>query len=598
MHKRYQVALAFCGAFALTPAPALALEEVSVSVAGGDTDLQAALRGASATVAALDEGRTDPEDVLGAALSDYRNMVEALYAQGYYGGVVHIYVDGREAADIPLLNTPARVDRVTIDVQQGRQFTFGKVQIAPAPPAMDSAPPMPGEVAEAARVREAVSANIDGWRAVGHAKAAPDSQRVIADHPAATLDVEVGINPGPRVRFGQMRIVTPSEVRETRIRRIAGFPEGEVFSPEALQMVGTRLRRTGTFASVSLQEGETLGPMNDMDVALSLADAKPRRFGFGAEISSLEGATISGFWLHRNLFGGAERLRLDAEISNIGGDVEGGEDYSIGARYEIPATFGPDTTAFLVARAERLDEPDFFSDSYKLGFGASKIFSDSFQGEIGLNYEFSETRDDLGAREFTLLTLPVSATWDRRDDALNPTGGVYLAATLTPFVGLEGSTSGLRTEVDARAYRGFGADDGVVLAGRVQLGSVTGPALTGTRPDFLFFSGGGGTVRGQPYQSLDVDLGGGREMGGRSFLGLSGEVRVDVTDKIGAVAFYDAGYIGAEEFFDGTGEWHAGAGLGLRYQTGLGPIRLDVATPVSGSTGDGVQVYIGIGQAF
>ena len=131
----------------------------------------------------------------------------------------------------------------------------------------------------------------------------------------------------------------------------------------------------------------------------------------------------------------------------------------------------------------------------------------------------------------------------------------------------------------------------------MQFGSVSGSSLSGTAPNFLFQSGGGGTVRGQPYQSLGVDNGG-TTSGGRSFLGLSGELRGKVRGNISLVGFADAGYIGAESFYDGTGEWHAGAGLGLRYDTAVGPIRLDVATPVSGSTGDGVQVYIGIGQAF
>lgn len=71
-----------------------------------------------------------------------------------------------------------------------------------------------------------------------------------------------------------------------------------------------------------------------------------------------------------------------------------------------------------------------------------------------------------------------------------------------------------------------------------------------------------------------------------------------MTDSIGVVAFYDAGYIGAESFYDGSGEWHSGAGLGVRYQTGIGPIRFDIATPVGGETSDGIQIYIGIGQAF
>ena len=105
-------------------------------------------------------------------------------------------------------------------------------------------------------------------------------------------------------------------------------------------------------------------------------------------------------------------------------------------------------------------------------------------------------------------------------------------------------------------------------------------------------------MRGQPYQSLNVDQGGGAASGGRSFLGLSAELRAKVTDSISLVGFADAGYIGSESVYDGSGRWHSGAGLGLRYDTSVGPIRLDIAGPLTGSTGEGVQVYIGIGQAF
>jgi translocation and assembly module TamA len=104
-------------------------------------------------------------------------------------------------------------------------------------------------------------------------------------------------------------------------------------------------------------------------------------------------------------------------------------------------------------------------------------------------------------------------------------------------------------------------------------------------------------VRGQSYKSLKVDLGGGVSSGGRSYLGLSAEARVRVGKKISLVGFYDYGAIGAGSM-PGDGGSHSGAGLGLRYDTPLGPIRLDVAAPVSGGSGGAVQVYVGIGQAF
>ena len=154
----------------------------------------------------------------------------------------------------------------------------------------------------------------------------------------------------------------------------------------------------------------------------------------------------------------------------------------------------------------------------------------------------------------------------------------------------------MRIKADGRIFRSFGNDDRVTLAARVQVGAVLGASLLGTPRADLFYSGGGGTVRGQPYQSLGVSvLRADFQTGGQAFLGASVEARVRVTDRIGVVGFYDWGHVGGLDFFDDLGGSHSGAGLGLRYDTGFGPIRLDLAAPVSGDTGKGVQVYVGIG---
>jgi translocation and assembly module TamA len=116
--------------------------------------------------------------------------------------------------------------------------------------------------------------------------------------------------------------------------------------------------------------------------------------------------------------------------------------------------------------------------------------------------------------------------------------------------------------------------------------------------DTLFWSGGAGTVRGQGYQNLGVDLAPNITVGGRSFLGLSGEIRAMITDSIQGVAFADAGFIGEDATGSGRSDWHGGAGLGARYFTAVGPIRVDLATPLDDGAGSQFEIYIGIGQAF
>lgn len=594
--------LCFCAvfaAFAGTYSGVSALDDVSIAIAGEDEALKDALQAASRVKTAVDDGRREPRQILSAALADYRSLVETLYTFGYYSGVVRIALDGQEAAQVALLDVPQQIDTVRISVDPGQRFRFGRVAIGPAPEGVTVLPDLKaGDPARSSDLRDQALGTLDAWRDAGRPKATPISERVIADHNAATLDVELRIDPGPLVTFGDLVLTDPSAVKLQRIQRIAGLPVGETFSPAVMEAMATRLRRSGAFSSVAVTEAKELNPDDSVDVEVTLVDQKPRRFGFGGEVSSLEGLEVSGFWLHRNFLGGAERFRFDGQVSNIGGQ-SGGIDYRLGARLESPAYLGRDTNAFLLAEYENLNEPLFASQKVALGFGASRIHSDRVRAEAGLTWTWSETDDALGKRQFTLLTLPITGQMDRRDDTLAPTGGTYLGVALTPFVGLSGSTaSGARVLLDGRGYVGLGAQDRVVLASRLQVGSVLGAGLRETQPEFLFTSGGGGTVRGQPFQSLDVDLGEGKSIGGRSFLGISTEARAKVNDRLGLVAFYDAGYVGAESLVDGSGAWHAGAGLGLRYDTGLGPIRLDVARPVGGTTGKGVQFYVGIGQAF
>lgn len=582
---------------AFMPLAAGAFDRLVFSVRADDTKLQSVLEGASLLSGQKGDPATDPRDVLAAARADYARLLRALYAEGYYGGVIHILVDGREAAAYSPFDAPSRIGTVRVEVDPGAPFHFGSARVAPLPAGTRVSEAFrPGAVARSSVIVAAAADGVTAWRDAGHAKAQVAGQSLVADHRDATLDAAIALAPGPEVRFGRLVQTTPSAVRAERIARIAGLPSGTRFSPAALDRAADRLRRTGAFSSVALSEADTLGPGNAMDIGLAVVDQTPRRFGFGVEFSTLEGASVSGYWMHRNLFGGAERLRVDAEIAGIDGTIAG-MDATLRARLDVPAAFGTDNDAYVLLEGEYLDDPNFRLWQGGAEVGVRRRFSPQLEGEAGLAYSYAVVEDDLGSRRFSFASAPLSATWDRRDTPLDPTTGFFLLGEAEPFYEFAGTTLGARGWLDARGYLGLG-DDRVVLAGRFQLGYVIGGAAASLPPDYLFYSGGGDTVRGFPYQSLGADLGGGDVIGGRAFLGGSAEVRVRATDKIGVVAFADVGHIGANTFLDGGGGWQIGAGVGLRYATGIGPIRLDVGLPVSGPGGDGPQIYLGIGQAF
>lgn len=579
---------------------AQAFDDVQFAVEGGDKDLTKALRNASLLIAAQSDEETDAQDLFAAARGEYGRLVGALYAQGHYSAVIRVLIDGREAAEIAPLDAPTQINQIQVFVDPGPQFAFSTARVTPL--ANGTALPegfATGKPAQSGLIALAVSAGVDGWRAQGNAKASPTAQQITADHNANTLAADVTLTPGPRLRFGPITVTGQQRMREQRIRAIMGLPEGEVFDPKKLQRAADRLRSTGVFSSVTLTEADVILAPDLLGITADVVEDKRRRYSFGAEIASLEGLTLSGYWLHRNLLGGAERLKIESEISNIGAQASG-VDYTLGVTLDRPATFTPDTTLQLRFKVGHLDEDDYRADYANLGVGFSHVFSETLSARAGIDYNFIDGEDDIGPFRYRNLGLPLGATWDKRDSKTDATRGFYLDAEARPFLGFGTTDSGVRIKLDARAYRALG--DRVVVAARVQGGAIFGASLLGSPRDDLFYSGGGGTVRGQPYQSLGVSVpdgaGGTIDTGGTRFVAGSVEVRAKITDTIGVVGFVDAGQVTDANFTNPGDDFHAGAGLGLRYATGFGPIRLDVATPVGGNTGDGVQIYVGIGQSF
>ena len=567
----------------------------ALSTSGASEALREELANASLVLQARRDGEKDPSAILAAAQADYERLLAVLYENGHFGGAISVRINGREAADFSALSRIGPIAAISVQVNPGPVYRFGQAQVVPLPPGSTVVPAFRrGAVASTSVIRDAAAESVTVWRAEGFGKARIADQRIVARHSDDRVDAALRVDTGPRLTFGTVSVKGNQNVRTRRILKIAGLTEGRRFDPEEVARAETRLRRTGSFNSVAVEEAQFIGPDNTLPLTIGVAEATPRRFGFGAEYSTTDGVRLSGFWLHRNFLGGAERFRVDGAISGIAGET-GGTDLSFGVRYERPATPRADTDFFAEYTFDALDEPSFSSDTSEFSVGFKRYASDRTTVSLGFGYLYSETTDALGSEIVELIPVTLGATHDRRDNALDPKTGIYADATITPFLGLAGTSDGAQITLDLRAYRSSAA---VTFAGRAQLGALFGPSLETSPAFYRFFSGGGGTVRGQDFQSLGIDTGGAL-IGGRSSLVLSGEVRADLNEDFQIVGFVDWGYVGSESFPDFSGESHAGAGLGVRYKTGIGPIRLDVATPVSGDTeASDFYLYVGIGQAF
>jgi translocation and assembly module TamA len=230
----------------------------------------------------------------------------------------------------------------------------------------------------------------------------------------------------------------------------------------------------------------------------------------------------------------------------------------------------------------------------------NRKFAEHWSGGIGLSAEQAQITQQGVTQDFTLLGLPVVAKYDDTNSLLDPTQGVRAAASITPTQPLTGPTTSpfVLMQVSGSTYLDLGRPGRSVLALRGLIGSAVGTSQFALPPDKRFYAGGSATVRGYRFQSIGPQFPDGDPQGGTGLVAGTVEFRQRIRDSYGAVVFVDAGQVSADgPLFSGT--WGIGAGVGARYYTAIGPIRLDVAVPLNRLPESGsFQLYIGLGQAF
>jgi len=556
--------------------------------------------------------------LLSKARGDYRRLLAALYQAGFYGPYISIKANGQEVADLTLaVEFPANVP-VTIEVQAGPRFRFGKAEIVNAPPRtddMDDDVDTPesigfktGERAFSGVINQASALSIERWRQLSHAKAREADREVLADHDNDRLDVTLTMDPGRAAVYGDIEAVGSHRTDSDFIAYMSGLRKGQPFDPDDIDSAQTRLTSLQIFRSLRFEEGDEIAPDGSLPITIAVEDRRPRTVGVGATLSTIDGVGVTAFWVHRNLFGRAEQLRFDVGVDGLGGSLNPDDyDYNLGVTFTKPGVFNPDTSFVTSLIGQRVDYDTYRERSVTATAGFNRNFGRNFTGSIYGVASRSRYEDDFGVRHFTLVGLSGTGQLDRRDNPLDATRGYYLAATAMPLYDFEYGNPMLQTTLEGRYYKGFGEERHLVLAGRLKVGNFFGPDAAESPPDLLFFAGGGGSVRGYPYRSIGVDTIDTSDdenfetfvIGGAGLVEASGEVRYRINDRFGAVGFVDAGYVTETSGFGGETTFKTGTGLGARYYTPIGVLRFDLATPLQPDPGDSrIAFYIGIGQAF
>ncbi|MEX6506032.1 autotransporter assembly complex family protein [Jiella sp. M17.18] len=594
---------------------------VTVLPAPDDAGLAKALKSASTLVADKDKPVSGSLGLLSKAKNDRKRLVAALFENARYDGLVEIFIQGQNIADLPPDATfSARPVPVSIRITPGPKYTLGRVAVSArgVPVHPDTYGLKPGGDAGSAAVLKAEGKMFQDLRNEGRPFVAVTNRDIVADARTDRLDYTADIAPGDPVPFGQTYVDGTKDVDPGFVAYMAGVKAGEVFSPEELDKARQRLLKLGVFSSVGVQEAKAQAPDGTLPVQIQVAERKFGFYGVGATYSNTEGAGATGYVGYRNLFGRAESIRLDASISRIGASSLAttprpidGPDYSGSLVFKKPGVLGPDSVYIGSLEVGRQQPLAYDRQYYAATSGVEYQIDTQQKVDATLRGEYEEITDYLGKRDYVLGSLPVTYTYDSRDKELNPTSGFYFQALAEPTYGFNTGTPFVKTRLDGRSYLSLTDSGRFVLAGRLAYGTIFGANLNDIPNDRRFYAGGGGSVRGYEYQSIgpyypdNVPPGSGYNSdfentptGGLSLFEASVEARIGITDNIQIVPFLDAGTASTKLVPDFS-NFKLGAGVGARYLTSFGPIRLDVAIPLDPGPRDaGYQIYAGIGQAF
>jgi translocation and assembly module TamA len=435
----------------------------------------------------------------------------------------------------------------------------------------------------------------------GYAEAKIGERDIEINHQTHLASLTLPVNPGPIARFGTIKVSGRPPFSAHHVAIIARFKRGDPFKQSKIDdlrraLIATTLVANADIKVVPVQGGRVVDLNVQLEPAPSHTIAGELGYGTG------QGIRAEASWTDRNFFNPEGALTLRA----IGGTKEQlagvqfrrsnflQRDQVLNAQFSVSHQKFDAYEARTVQLSGYLERQSNFiwQKKWTWSYGIESLATD----ERGV-FSTAGIKD---TKTFLIAALPVSLGYDGSDNLLDPTRGFRLSGRVSPeYSGHGGSFSYARSQIDASAYHPV--SDHVVVAGRVRLGTIFGASAFDIAPSRRFYSGGGGSVRGYGYQQLGPKDQDGDPIGGRGLAEFGLEARIRLQQfggNFGVVPFFDGGSLTTETLPDFK-DWRFAAGLGVRYYSSFGPIRVDVGVPLNRQKGDGpFAVTVSLGQAF
>jgi translocation and assembly module TamA len=570
---------------------------------------------------------------------DLKRIVRLYQAEGFYKAKIvshEVTPAGKDRVDAVVHIDEGPPTRVRALLVQGLDELPANVRAV----ALEELPLAEGKTLREESFEALKSELSERLRDFGYAEARSHGQAQV-DLDADCADVTVDVEPGQRYRIGELLVTGAEQIPRERIESEArvALPRDELFSDKALVEAQRRLFDLGVFSVVRVKLGTPDREARVVSITVEVHESPFRtlRLGGGLYLDTrrTELPRLTLEWTHRNFLGGMRRLTAKLEPSLVLlpslPAIVSGEKPSVDVglvtslRFEQPEVIGSDTAFVATVGFERGVDPSFNYNAVSGRLGLLFRYRRIFTLEPSYNLSLfklsgaaptamsyappsqAAVLDACAARNdlCRLAFLEVRAALDLRDNPVEPTRGAWLAASVqggSTYLG--GTYDYIRLLPDVRGYIPLGPH---VLALRATAGFLWPTGTEASSVLSRFFLGGADSERGFGYRQLapslvtcqyrDSKTGQCQNaaqagvspsnltevlpVGGNAMLAASAEVRFTLPANFGVVVFVDTGEVTPSIADLSLLSLNVAVGLGLRYRTPFGPLRVDVAYRVN-----------------
>lgn len=568
----------------------------ALTLAGIDAIADAQFTSRFDELSVLREGEGKPANIaqINRRIKEDSELLDRLLrAKGYYAARIR----GAVAAPPPGSEKLA----VTFQIVPGVRYVLSSVELQGLAAAGEREPKLraafplhPGDPVDADAILAGQASLSLALAENGFPFAKVDEPEVRIDHEERKGDLDIIVTPGAYRTFGAIKLDNDELFSARHLQRIARFHPGDPYMASDVEDLRSAIIATGLVSSVTLTPREA-GDGEHVDLAVAVRPAPLRTIAGELGYGTGEGYRAEVSWQHRNLFPpeGAVILR----------GVVGTQEQTASATYRRNNFRRRDNVLTGLVSFSNIRRDAYDARTITLSGGLERqtniLFQKKWVWRIGAELIASDEKDAFSGgnrRTFFIGAVPLSLTYDGSDDLLNPTKGFRLGGRVSPELSFQGSSFGYaRVQLDGSVYQPM--SERIVLAARGRFGTILGSTVDRIAPSRRFYAGGGASVRGYGYQAIGPRDANNDPIGGKSLAEFSLESRVRFGN-FGVVPFVDAGNI-STSFVPRFRDLRIGAGVGVRYYSSFGPIRVDVGTPLNPQQGDPrIAVYVSLGQAF